>query len=201
MSDPKPYHHGHLREVLLEASMGLIRETGMHGFTLREVARRAGVSHAAPYRHFQVRADLLAALAEDGFNRLTADMCAAAARSRAPFKRLQNAGLAYVEFAQDKPEHFLVMFSLELDDDAHPAAKAASERCYQQLLGLVSACFSSPGSFSPKTAARLAWIQVHGIAELALRGKLGLKTRKELRSFTNLATEIFGRGSGLASGN
>jgi len=196
VSDRKPYHHGNLRDALLQASLGLIREGGIREFTLREVARRAGVSHAAPYRHFREKAELLAAVAEDGFNRLTAAMHSAAAKSRDPFGRLQNAGLAYIEFAQEQPEHFLVMFTVDLDENLHPSAKAAADQCFGELLGLVTACHYAQKLKGPppETTALIAWTQVHGIAELALRGQLGLRNRRELRDFAKLATDVVGRG-------
>src|SRR6266404_3557169 len=75
MRRPKPYHHGHLREVLLQAAIQLIAEVGPAAFTLREVARRAGVSHNAPYRHFPDREDLLAAVAAQGFRELNEGSC------------------------------------------------------------------------------------------------------------------------------
>lgn len=123
LSNRKPHHHGNLRDTLLQASLGLIREGGIREFTLRELARRAGVSHAAPYRHFREKAQLLAAVAEDGFNGLTAAMHSAAAKPRSPFGRLQNAGVAYIDFAQEQPEHFLVMFTVNLDESLHPSAQ------------------------------------------------------------------------------
>src|SRR5437016_3468378 len=103
MPRTKPYHHGDLRTALLEASLALIRQEGPHGFTLREVARRAGVSHTAPYRHFRDKDDLLAAIAENGFKRLTGMMRATLSNRRDPLRRLQNVGLAYVAFALDQP--------------------------------------------------------------------------------------------------
>ena len=77
MIDPQPYHHVDLRKTLLEAAVALIGEAGPRGFTLREVARRAGVSHNAPYRHFAGKDELLVAVAQEGFGRLTAVRCGA----------------------------------------------------------------------------------------------------------------------------
>ena len=126
MAAGKTYHHGNLRTALLTASLALIRKEGLHGFTLREVARRAGVSHNAPYRHFRDRSDLLAAIAEDGFNRLTTKIRAASSKGDSHLERLRLAGIAYVQFGLDRPEEFNVMFSTEWDPATHPAAKAAA---------------------------------------------------------------------------
>ena len=197
MPETKPYHHGNLREALIEASLALIREVGIRGFTLREVARRAGVSHAAPYRHFRDKDDLLAVLAEQGFNRLTAAMRAAAARAHHPFQRLQNAGIAYIEFAQDDPERFQVMFSVELDPQVHSSAMEAGESSFAELVRLVAACPRPSDGPSVETLALVAWTQVQGIAELAPRSKLGMKSRKQLIRFAKTATDILGRGARL----
>src|SRR5262250_3802720 len=106
MRPRKPYHHGHLEEVLLETAIQLIGEVGPAGFTLREVARRAGVSHNAPYRHFADGEELLAAVAAQGFRELTQAMRHAARQEPAALGRLKRAGVAYVEFALRRPEHF-----------------------------------------------------------------------------------------------
>src|SRR5579871_1734507 len=82
MPAPRPYHHGHLKKALLDAALALIAETGARGFTLREAARRAGVSHNAPYRHFRDKDDLLAAVAADGFDRLGEAMTRAAGKAK-----------------------------------------------------------------------------------------------------------------------
>src|SRR5258707_14602277 len=108
MRRPKPYHHGHLREALLQAAIQLIAEVGPAGFTLREVARRAGVSHNAPYRHFPDREDLLAGGAAQGFRELNGAMLEAGRRQRNSVGRLKRPGLAYREFALRRPEHFTV---------------------------------------------------------------------------------------------
>src|ERR1700751_4159428 len=99
MSKRKPYHHGNLREELLEAAISLIAEVGPTAFTLREVARRAGVSHNAPYRHFRHKDDLIASVAAEGYRELTDAMRRAAAKHPRAVDRLKHAGLAYIEFA------------------------------------------------------------------------------------------------------
>src|SRR5579871_2133171 len=109
MSRARPYHHGNLKQALLGAALELIAETGPRGFTLREAARRAGVSHNAPYRHFRDRDELLAAVATEGFDRLTKAMAGAARKVR-PLDRLRRSGIAYVDFALRWPQHFAVMF-------------------------------------------------------------------------------------------
>src|SRR5215467_6813704 len=98
MRQPKPYHHGNLREALLKAALRLISEVGPTAFTLREVARRAGVSHNAPYRHFRDRDELMAAVSTQGYSELTRAMLEAVERETGAIARLKRAGLAYVNF-------------------------------------------------------------------------------------------------------
>src|SRR3979411_2879504 len=128
MRRPKPYHHGHLREALLQAAIQLIAEVGPAGFTLREVARRADVSHNAPYRHFPDREDVLAAVAAQGFRELDEAMLAALRQKRSQVGRLKRAGLAYVEFALRRPEHFTVMFDAAVSKHKTSDSAAAAER-------------------------------------------------------------------------
>src|ERR1700678_4603290 len=109
MVPERPYHHGNLKPALLKAAVGLIAEVGPRAFTLREVARRAGVSHNAPYRHFESKDVLLAEVATEGFVRLTASMQKSMARGRSPLERLELRGCGYVTFALRWPHTFLVM--------------------------------------------------------------------------------------------
>src|SRR5215469_15808691 len=104
MKRSKPYHHGNLREALLSAALRLISEVGPTAFTLREVARRAGVSHNAPYRHFRDRDELMAAVSTEGYEELTRTIRDAAEQESGALARLKGAGLAYVKFALRRPE-------------------------------------------------------------------------------------------------
>ena len=186
----KPYHHGNLRAALLNASLLLIREQGSQGFTLREVARRAGVSHTAPYRHFKDREDLLAAVAEEGFLRLARDIEVAVKTALDPLKRLTLAGLAYLTFALDQPEHFQVMFSLQFGS-THTASKEAADAAFGKLVAIVEQCQKAGllKQYKLATAARIAWAHVHGVADLTVRRQLGFKSSKEILTFANEALE------------
>src|SRR5437879_2813384 len=99
MGKKRPYHHGNLRQALVDAALELIEERGVSALTLREVARRVGVTHAAPQRHFADRAALVAAVAEEGFRGLGAHVAVVRASARTPAQRLRALGVAYVEYA------------------------------------------------------------------------------------------------------
>ena len=103
----RAYHHGNLRKALLDAGVALIGEAGPKGFTIREVARRAGVSHNAPYRHFRDKDELLEAIALEGFGRLTAAMKKRSAAGAKAAERLRLCGCGYVDFALRWPHHCL----------------------------------------------------------------------------------------------
>ena len=179
-----PYHHGNLKQALLEAAVELIAETGPRGFTLREAARRAGVSHNAPYRHFRDRDDLLAAVATDGFDRLTRAM-ARGGRKASPLNRLRRSGLAYVDFALRWPQHFAAMFDAPWRQPDYPECAAAAQRCFQTLLGFVRDCQAAhqmPAG-DPERLAYHAWSLVHGIAKLANAGQFPWRSKAEVLRF------------------
>ena len=185
MGESKPYHHGNLQEVLLRSAIQLIAEVGPTAFTLREVARRAGVSHNAPYRHFQDKDDLLAAVAAQGYGELTDVMTEAAGRHYKPLDRLKQAGLAYVSFALRRPEHFTVMFDGPLLKRTHPEAASAAERAFSVLVGLVKGCQEKRQlpSGDPLDFALFAWSLVHGIAKLAITGRLPYRSKARILKF------------------
>jgi AcrR family transcriptional regulator len=187
----KPYHHGDLRRALVDASIGLIDESGLDGFTLREVARRAEVSHTAPYRHFQNKDDLLATVAEQGFTDLSRAVEEAVARVRLPLDRLRRSGVAYVTFALQHTAHFRVMFGVALDPERHASARAAAEESFNALVSIVAEC-QAAGELSPgetRKKARIAWSLVHGIAHLVIGRQILIRTPEEVTRFVGPATD------------
>ena len=192
MSARKPYHHGNLRESLLETGIRLIAEVGPVGFTLREVARRAGVSHNAPYRHFRDRDDLMAAIGTQGFRELTQSMRRASADQPDSLAALKSAGIAYITFALRRPQHFTVMFDApEAAGSNHPDLAAAGKEAFDTLLSLVTRCQEEtrlPAGDS-QAYALLAWTMVHGIAKLAITRRLPFKNRGEMLKFAGFVID------------
>ena len=184
MRRPKPYHHGNLREELLGAAIRLIAEVGPTAFTLREVARRAGVSHNAPYRHFRDRDDLLAAVAAQGFHELTQAMVDAAGPKTDALERLKSAGLGYVAFALRRPEHFTVMFDAPRSERKRPDSPEG-KLAFGTLMSFVKDCQDTgrlPAGDLHQMAL-LAWTMVHGIAKLAITGRLPFRSNSEVHKF------------------
>lgn len=135
------YHHGDLRRELLDASLSLIEEQGLAGLSMREVARRAGVTHQAPYHHFSDRAAILGALSEEGFALLLGSMQEEQARAKkSAGARLEAAGLGYVKFALAHPAHFRLMSRPELQQGA--AASPTAAGAYGLLVDAVAAAMN-----------------------------------------------------------
>jgi AcrR family transcriptional regulator len=164
-----------LRARILEASVQLIEEQGLAGLSMREVARRAGVSHQAPYHHFPDRAAILAAVAEEGYRGLSERLEAAAAAPGALLDRFTALGRAYVEQSVEHPAHFRVMSRPELADvEGSPGAQAEADRAFGVLRAMVGELVAA-GLVHPAHAegtAVMAWSLVHGLATLLLDGPL-----------------------------
>ncbi len=197
------YHHGDLRRALLEASLAILAERGVAGLTLREAAQRAGVTHAAPYRHFADKQALLAALAEYGFRRLGESMDAATdAAAPDALARLLALGAAYVRLAEQEPALFRLMYGNEIQDrSAHPGLREADDLAFARLADTIAAC-QAAGRVRPGDPVRLAmttWAMVHGLAvgwldgQLARRGAAG---RSAEDVFFRVSPVIFGGLSG-----
>jgi AcrR family transcriptional regulator len=165
------YHHGDLRRALLVATAAEIAEHGPSAISLRSIARRVGVSHAAPAHHFGDRAGLLSAVAADGFRRLNQAMADAAATSEAPLFAI---GKAYVAFACANPGEFAVMFRPELLDPDDPDLHTHGGMAHQRLLDAVAADLADCTDVdeSVEVVAARSWAVVHGLATLIITGLL-----------------------------
>jgi AcrR family transcriptional regulator len=195
----EPYHHTNLRQTLLDAAIALIGEVGPRAFTLREVARRAGVSHNAPYRHFASKDELLAEVAAEGFDRLTASMLKSMARATWPRERLRECGCGYVAFALRWPQHFLVMFDLPHAPHGQEKHHAAGQNAFAVLEECIAAAqqLGDLPAGDPLPLAWTAWSLVHGIAKLAISGNLPLSTRSTIEFTRSASQAIF---SGMKAG-
>lgn len=187
----KPYHHGNLREALLQAAIALIAEVGPVAFTLREVARRAGVSHNAPYRHFRDKEDLITAVATEGYRELTSAMQEAARKQAHGLDRLKYAGLAYIEFALRRPEHFAVMFDAPLSGRQHHETNEAAKEAFSALVGYVKGAQETGELATGDTVdyAYLAWTMVHGVAKLAITGRLPYRAKSGIMKFASFVID------------
>lgn len=163
----KPYHHGNLREELLQAAVAAIEEAGPAAVSLRELARRAGVTHAAPAHHFGDKTGLLTAVAADGF-RLLAEEAGAAWERTDSFLEV---GVAYVRFATEHRAHFEVMFRPELYRPDDPEVTAARDAASAVLLGSASEVTDATGG-DGAGAVMAGWAIMHGLATLWLNGNV-----------------------------
>ena len=187
----RPYHHGNLREALLRGAVRVIAEVGPAAFTLREVARRAGVSHNAPYRHFRDKDALLAAVAAQGFRELTRAMRDAGEQQALALEKLKQSGLAYVAFAVRRPEHFTVMFDAPVCTSKDPEYVQASQEAFNTLVNYIRNCQEEGQLPEGNTLERTlyAWSLVHGIAKLAVAGRFPFRTKAAMLKFAKFAID------------
>lgn len=169
MAAPRTYHHGDLRRAILSAALDVIRSDGVAAISLRDLARRADVSHAAPAHHFKDKAGLLTAIATEGFDALAAALAAVPAGTA---HRLREMGARYVEFAVGHPAHFEVMFQPRLLHGDDPELVAAKERASRALRSGVEELPAAKRGPDVRRAALAAWSLAHGFAALQLSGSL-----------------------------
>jgi AcrR family transcriptional regulator len=181
------YHHGDLRRALVEAAVGLLEEKGHESLSLREAARRAGVSHNAPYRHFADREALLRAVAARGFNELAGRM--ADARAKEGFR---GVGEAYVAFALGHPKLFGLMYGRQMPADPDPELKEAMRAAEAPL----RSAFEGHVPAGETNAAMLAaWSVVHGLAHLLIDQRAGgLAGDRTPAEVTRAVLNAFARG-------
>ena len=178
----RAYHHGDLRQKLIEAAEAIILERGVDGFTLREAARRAGVSPAAPAHHFGDSKGLLTEVARLGFQDFGDALEAGDKRGgKNPAKRLNEQGIAYVTFALANPARFQLMFRPDKHDYTNTAFARVANRSFQILENAVRAAVGTPdgAELSPDGYGFLmaTWSIVHGFSHLALGGELSVRAR------------------------
>ncbi|HYM74328.1 MAG TPA: TetR/AcrR family transcriptional regulator [Stellaceae bacterium] len=196
------YHHGNLREALIDAALNLIAQKGPAGFTFADAARSAGVSSAAPYRHFRDRDALMADVACRGFELFEAHLERAWNEGRPePFAAFENLGRAYLSFARDEPAYYSAMFEAGVALDSNAGLRQASDRAFTVLRRAAEAlCARAPGEKRPPAlmVSLHVWALAHGIASLFGRGDAGRRalpmTPEEL---LEAAVLIYLRGLGL----
>ncbi|CAN5611731.1 TetR/AcrR family transcriptional regulator [soil metagenome] len=176
-SGPLPvgaHFDGDLRRALLDAAVESIAETGVDHLSLRAVARRTGVSHAAPAHHFGDKAGLLTVIATEGFDQFTDELSSVGSDAVDPLARLSRLGAAYVGFAQRRPVHFAVMFRPQMIRVDDPEFVRASDSAFAALDAQVRACHEAGWRREADPAALTigAWALAHGLSVLGATGSL-----------------------------
>jgi AcrR family transcriptional regulator len=190
------YHHGNLPAALLAAVREAVAEYGVSGVTLRDVARRAGVSHSAPAHHFGSKAGLLTAFATAGYDLLAEAVLSEVVTAGASdaVAELEALGRGYVAFAVAHPAHFEVMFRLDALDRDNAAFVQASEAAYTLLTATIERCREAGRLHgrSPEVVAVSAWSIVHGLAALWISGRLSERIdEQDPRRLAAAVTSLF----------
>jgi AcrR family transcriptional regulator len=167
-AEPRPYHHGDLRRALVEAARRLLEAEGPSALSLRAVAREAGVSPAAPYHHFKDKAELLDAVAQEGWDILGVQM-AAAKRAAQGLEQLTALGIAYVLFAREHPALYRVMYDCSRDKDELPAeVQDNKDSAYCMVRDTLVEHGADPNdALQLELSSVAAWCGSHGLAEMA----------------------------------
>lgn len=196
------YHHGNLKSALVEAVLSLISEKGPNGFSFAEAARRAGVSPAAPYRHFKDRDDLIVETARRGYELLAARLEAAWDDGRpSALSAFERVGRAYLGFARVEPAYFTAMFEAGVSPEQDPELRAASDRAFRTLERSCAALAANlPEAKRPPVLmmAYHIWGLTHGITALFGRGDHARRrTPIEAEDLLEAAAAIYLRGLGF----
>jgi AcrR family transcriptional regulator len=176
MPGKKSYHHGDLKNALIEAGADILSKDGVSGLSLRKVAQKAGVSHTAPYAHFADKQALIAAISTEGYKKLYEQIAQVAGQYRSdPLRRLVESSWAYVQFALDEPDHFKVTLSglIEKEQD-YPAFVETARQTFELVVEVVAQCQQS--GILRKGATDLTavsvWALIHGFVTLLLENQV-----------------------------
>lgn len=185
------YHHGDLHRALVDAALSLIEEGGVSGFSLREVARVAGVTAAAPYHHFRDKAALLAAVAIEGFRELIRVMDEISLKERTTEAKAKALADAYLAFAVGHPSHYRVMFLPQIKGrEDLPEVQAAADASFFRLLSLLQLSHPTTPQEQIFLLGVTAWSTLHGVALLAIDGMLDRKIVPREQIFANAAKTV-----------
>ena len=206
MADPeseqrKTYHHGNLRQALAEAAIVLIEEKGPLGFTLAEAARAAGVSPAAPYRHFRNREDLVAEVARQGFVIFADQLERAFDHGRpSPLSAFSATGQAYLRFARSHPGYYMAMFEAGASLPGNAELSHAADRALSVIIhaaGLLTAQLPPERRPPPMMIANHVWAFSHGVVELFARGAPGARAPFTAEEMLESGMGVYLRGLGV----
>jgi AcrR family transcriptional regulator len=202
---PRGYHHGNLKEALIQAALDLIAQKGPGGFTFAEAARSAGVSPAAPYRHFRDRDDLLIDVARRGFDLFTQALVRAWNDGRPePMSAFERVGRAYLEFARTEPAYYSAMFEAGIPLDASLELREAGDAAFAVLRGAAEKLIARLPAGRRPPALMMAlhvWALAHGIASLFGRADAGRRTLPmSPEELLEAGVLVYLRGLGLPEG-
>jgi AcrR family transcriptional regulator len=198
------YHHGDLKNALIQAGVQILSEEGIQGLSLRKVALRAGVSHNAPYSHFQDKQSLIAAISTEGFKRLYERLdLAVATYANDPKRQLQESAWEYVQFAMNNTDTFKIMFSGVLEKEKeYPAFVEISQKTFRKVVEIVRACQEAGilRNTPPEMMAVSVWGQIHGIISLLLEGQIShtVRDRLSIRDLVLFALDQFVQATSLS---
>ncbi|MCB1368425.1 MAG: TetR/AcrR family transcriptional regulator [Rhodobacteraceae bacterium] len=195
------YHHGNLRRALIDATLELIEARGPQGFTMAEAAKAAGVSAAAPYRHFAGKEDMIAEAAREGFE-IFADLMEYAFAKSAPsaLAAFEATGRAYLAFARKHPGHYIAMFESGLRINADADLAAASDRAMATLLRAAKELLAHlPADRRPPATmvSQHIWAMSHGVVELFARGEPGARAPYSPEDLLESGIGVYLRGLGI----
>lgn len=173
----KPYHHGGLREALLATARTMIAEEGIESVTMRGLSQRVGVSRTAPYRHFEDKSSLLAAVAQQGFEQLNENLRQTRTNEQieSPLDRFEKMGVSYTQFAITNPTDYRLMYGVDaLQSDEHPTLRQAINNTHQELVTIIREC-KAAGLIQARSSLDIAvtvWSACHGLSLLLIDGHL-----------------------------
>jgi AcrR family transcriptional regulator len=190
------YHHKDLRNALIDEALAMLATDGPSELTLRELARRLGVTHAAPYAHFPDKRRLLEAVHDAGFSRLADQLEAAAREAEEPVVAFRRMAFTYLQFAAENPNLYRLMFSsLELRHEPDGEMSPDGERAFSTLVRTVERV-GVPSGVDTHDLAAAVWAMVHGVAMLEIDGRLNTKTAHDPQAVLSLMTDVAIRGLG-----